>query len=159
MLEWFIKKMNEKLKIFDSHNRQHRKLVFMFLYYCHRTDSNIHTVQKIKADLCHCKYCVLSNMSVRNIINSGCIPLRCASARALLPFTLLHWHTENEMAPSVMLLVTPVLFLLWQVKMSAVRMVHFPSLMLYWLTTGHQYPSLINQSLVIREDKICPLHN
>lgn len=56
----------------------------------------------------------LSNTRATNNINTGCGPLRCAGARALILYMLAHWHgllaRLNGTEPSLMLLVTPVLF-------------------------------------------------
>lgn len=57
-----------------------------------------------------------------NIINIS-IPFMCAgSSRALVLFMLAlwYWHTTNEKKLLLIPLVAPVVFLLWQVKMSAV---------------------------------------
>ncbi len=52
-------------------------------------------------------------------INNGCIPFTCPSSRALMLMLLTvtaYWDI-NGMEPSLMLLVTRVRFLLWQVRM------------------------------------------
>lgn len=62
-------------------------------------------------------------------IKNGCIPFRCAYSRtdivhAPSPIWLTGKH--NRMEPLLTLLVTFVLFLLWPVKMSAVKRVYTP---------------------------------
>lgn len=72
----------------------------------------------------HSTHFDLSNTGVTNNINTGCIPFWCASA--LILYVLAYWHgllaRLNGKEPSLMLAITPVFFLLWPVKMCAVRM-------------------------------------
>ncbi len=96
-------------------NLENSHLVQPYTFYCCNTGDIL---------TCHRR----KNTGVNNKINDGWIPFSCSSfqghgvvhAGSLSHCNGLfeHWNRTN---PSLMLLVTPELFLLWQVKMSAVK--------------------------------------
>lgn len=92
--------------------------------------SNRETTTKVwqtifKADILACQ----SRKSPGGIynINEGCILFRWASSRVLVLCMLNHWHGllwHIRMEPLLILLVTPVLFLVGQIKMCAMKGVY-----------------------------------
>ncbi len=71
---------------------------------------------------------------VNNKINDGWVPFSCFSFMCACWLAVsLSWLSGDRKEPSLMLLVTSVLFLLWQVKMSAVEKAY----MYFWMTSLH----------------------